>query len=548
VNPHPVDYHRILAQIALDHPDGGADLGREVARRFMADGDTVIPVQMPGDVADIPGQAPASASVEPPEDQPDFSGGTSPSEKMGLRDTGYQNPNMPMQNQFTRAEEDRKRAPLAEPIPPPADASAPGEPQGIPVVPVQQPTGKPAAKTVSRGTIGDSMSADDKQLMRNEATANQSARDQATVAGEQGNAEAANYADVAKQSQNLLAQHQAFQQQTDQAQMRLAQQQEALIDKYANASVDPKHYWNSLDTGHKILAGVSLMLGGGGDSSPVIRSINQDVELQKDQIERTGKAVGMVGNLVEEYSRLGMNHAQAMEHAVNTAKLVGEQRASAIAGQFAGPKAQAMVGQTIATNSGNRITAQLSNRKTAAETVAQRASAWNSSEEAQGKHINNVYAQKQMDQNAASGIPLGINRAMVVEDEDGHQGIARNEKSLPEYQKVMMPVRTGLNALNQIEAERQKGTLFHQGQLSGYAGSLGMSMAQLAGEHESQRNKEIIDKLTGNPTSITPIWWDQHKEALKQILTNTSRSAEKTYQVDFNRPPPINQRSGKLGG
>lgn len=521
MNPHPIDYHRILAQIALDHPNGGADLGAEVARRFMAEGDAPPPV------------------INPPEDEPDYSGGTTPSEKMGMQQTGYMNPNV------SRMPDPNEGNPISQPLPPVGDVnSPPDDADKIPVNPVTPHA--PEKKTAPRGTSGgggDHQSADDRKY--DEATGEKigSLEDQQDVLSQQAEKSAPEQDAIAKQEQARVDRSAQFAQQVQENEMRLARQHEDLVNQYANASVDPKRYWNNLDTGHQILAGISMFLGGGGDASPIVRNMNQDIQNQKDQIERTGKAAGMVGDLMSRYREMGLSDAQATQMAVTTASEVGKQRALATAEQFAPGMGRAKLGAAIADVTQGGITGKQGIHLTAADIAAKQSTAAEGFARAKQTNLQTTGIQQQMDRAKTLGLPPGYDPAKVVEDEAGNMGYARNEKALPEYQKIMMPIRGGLGEIQNINRARETNNpALIQAALGTHGAALGLYLAQMAGEHESQRNKEIIDALKGNPKDLTSIWWDQHRDAIQDFLQQAARNSEKNYQVDFNRPASVPEK------
>jgi hypothetical protein len=435
--------------------------------------------------------------------------------------------------------------PITQPLPPTGDVNSPPDDAGkVPVVPVQ-PTAAPVKKDVPRGTGagGDHQSADDRKYDAATDDKIGSLEDQQDVLAQQAAQSAPEQDAIAKQEQARVDASAQFTQQVQQNELRLAQKHEDLVNQYASAAVDPHRYWNNLDTGHKILAGISLFLGGGGDANPIVRNINQDVQNQKDQIERTGKASGMVGDLMKEYREMGLSDAQATQMAVTTASEVGKQRALATAEQFAPGMGKAKLGAAIADVTQGGITGKQAMHLTAADIAAKQSTAAEGFARAKQTNLQTVGMQQQMDRAKQLGLPPGYDPAKVVEDEAGNMGYARNEKALPEYQKIMMPIRGGLGEIQNINKARETNNpALIQAALGTHGAALGLYLAQMAGEHESQRNKEIIDALKGNPKDLTPIWWDQHRDAIQDFLHQAARNSEKNYQVDFNRPAPVPEK------
>lgn len=122
-----------------------------------------------------------------------------------------------------------------------------------------------------------------------------------------------------------------------------------LLDKYANASIDPNHYWANLGTGGTILAGIGLALGAMGARADGVNraaqvintAIDRDIDAQKANISKLGQAVShgitMHGIMRENYKDENMadsaNKIAAMQVAANNI--------AAIQARAKGPEQQA---------------------------------------------------------------------------------------------------------------------------------------------------------------------------------------------------------------
>lgn len=77
--------------------------------------------------------------------------------------------------------------------------------------------------------------------------------------------------------------------------------------QFNSSDVDPKRFWGNAATGDKILAGIGLALGtlagaGNGGVNPAVKvmtdAIERDVDAQKSNIDKMGRAVGQQQNLL----------------------------------------------------------------------------------------------------------------------------------------------------------------------------------------------------------------------------------------------------------
>lgn len=64
---------------------------------------------------------------------------------------------------------------------------------------------------------------------------------------------------------------------------------DTLLKAYQSKTIDPNHYWNSKTTGQKIIAGIGMLLGGGGSqtASFIENAINRDIDAQKNDQSQT---------------------------------------------------------------------------------------------------------------------------------------------------------------------------------------------------------------------------------------------------------------------
>jgi hypothetical protein len=420
----------------------------------------------------------------------------------------------------------------------------------------------PAAKPVSRGTGARAATQpDDTEQGLREGTNSkiQSEEDVADVAKQRGAQEAQEQGAIAQQQQALQDRDQKIQDYTQENQKRLLQKQEMLVNQYAGATVQsPRDIWTSMDTGHKILAGISLMLSGNGDGSPVMRSMENDIQAQKDQIERTGKAAGMVGNLFEEYSKMGLDSRQATQMAVNTATTIGVQRAKATAAQFVGPEAGAAVGGKI----GDALIAQSrdiqGNHKTTADIALSRAQAAEAGERATGQHLQNKITQAQIDWQKQNNLPPGASPANMVHDLEGNQGYAvGGDADKKGYEDDTKDAANLLAAAQKIKTLRRGGSkssiLANQSRLQQEELALRQGLLGLSAKPGmlSARTEELAEQASGDPTRYFSILPGQDVEKRLDGIIDDAKGAAQRAEVQHNilfpqRAPPIMQRQGKV--
>jgi hypothetical protein len=548
VNLHPIDYHSILAQIALDRP---VDPQAEMARRFMGDG---VAQTAP---SDAPAPAPVDLSAEamtrqpetptPPPGSPTYTGGMNPdaivADPLGAANRGLTNVgNMVGIDKLAdllRAAHGQPPLSQGQPgvnvakTPPPemgTEGTSPTPPSKFPGV-VQPAKSKAAAAPVSRGTPAPAPNPDDQPLPGIEQRANISDISSADVQGKQETANAIAQKQIADQQQARIDRSDELDKAIQSNWQRLAQQHEDLINQYSSAQVDPNRVWNNMDTGHKILAGVSMFLGplggvanmiGGGPVGGIQNAINQDVQNQKDQIERTGKAAGMVGELMDHYSKMGMDTASATQMAVTTAQKIGEQRALQIASSFGGDRAHAALGQQFMKNDQSEKTIQ----DIAAGTTLKKAQA------------NQAYSEAALNKLRGGQISGGN----MVRDLDGNDGMARTPEIANAYNTGLEPARAIMQDVNDVEGARASGRVMNAGELKEYGDNLASHVLTLRGAKDNPRAMEMVDTLRKKPGEIFNFMpgkgWEQTRTAVLQMARDHDTVLKQDPRLSFRQGPP----------
>jgi hypothetical protein len=537
-----MSYRQILAKIALDHhKSGGADINAEVARRFLAGGDVT---------SGVPDALPPGAGSDMPDSGPGAEPATGPSPVAKFLAPG-QDPNGPPPVGATGQNPDGSWImPEAAAEPATAEADHSGQPGAKePTVTGDhiEPPAPAKPKPVSRGTgparqpQPDATSQSEDAIQRQQ---DQGVDLQTAEAGQEGDAKAAAIQAATRDAQAERNADIAFRKELDDRNLRLGQEQDNMIHEYANASVDPKRYWNSLDTGHKILAGLSLVLSGNGDGSPVIRAINTDIDNQKEQIERTGKAAGMLGTLMERYSSMGLNHVQAMEHSVATAKLIADEQVDGMTQKFAGVRATAAVPILKANNAQNRINAQNTNMKTAAEIQAQKAAAGESYARTRGQNLQNELSQATNDYWRKQGL-LGVPHEGMVTGPNGEEGYSLGGAAGAKiFNDESGPAVQADKAMKAIQELRKPGVIanaFNQKALKQAGEDLGSAVLQMQGLKDKPNSAEIVKHFTGDASELVPglggDWEKQYVPGLTRMIQNHIDLATQHGNVQF-RPDP----------
>lgn len=543
-NPHPVGYHALLAQIALEHhKSGGADINAEVARRFLSEGvdsrnpPPVIQIQDPT-VYGPPAAVNAPEDVEMP---PDYSGGTTPSQKAGMDQSGPMNPNTDAQP----AQE------IHQPLPPnePQEATQNTEPTvDVEKVKPEQPAAKPVSRGTGSARAPAQPSDTERQIQEGTDEKTQSAEDVADVAKQRALQEGPEQRDIANQQQELQNRNNTVQQFVNENQKRLLQKQEMLTDAYAGATVQSQRdIWQGMDTGHKILAGLSLMLSGNGDGSPVIRAMNQDIDRQKEQIERTGKAAGMVGKLVDEYRNMGLDSSDAMERAVLTATHIGLQRAAATAAQFKGPEAGAAVLGQIGQNTLEGAQHVQANRESISRISLQRAQAAEAAQNAATSAYNLGKAKKfgtyVENQTGVPGAPPGG----LVQDAEGNTGVSlRGDEGAKAYIAETAPQQQIQQHIKNIDALLKSGGVRNRSAIISEKEALKASVLSAYQLKDSPKAQEIADHLVGSPEEVVenPVTggWSQKRAALLGSSDQAMQESAARNQIQFKKQPQVLQR------
>jgi hypothetical protein len=379
-------------------------------------------------------------------------------------------------------------------------------------------TGAPAAPA-PRGTPAP---AQEPELPGIEQRANISDISSADVARKQGDATAQAQKQINDQQQARIDRGDELDKAIQSNWMRLAQQHEDLINQYASATVDPRRLWNNMDTGHQILAGISMFLGGGGDASPIQQRIAADIQAQKDQIERTGKAAGMVGELMDHYSKMGMDNTSAIQMAGTTAQKIGEARATQIANQFAGDRASAALGKEFMKNDQTDKTTQ----DIAAGTTLKKAQA------------TQAYSEAALNRLRGGQIAGGN----MIRDLDGNEGMARTPELANAYNTGLEPARAIMQDVNDVEGARASGRIMNAGELKEYGDNLASHVLALRGAKDNPRAMEMVDTLRKKPGEIFNFMpgkgWEQTMTAVLQMARDHDTVLKQDPRLSFRQGPP----------
>lgn len=238
----------------------------------------------------------------------------------------------------------------ADPIPPQAPptgkALASNGPGGVPVVadtgsPVENSIAAPKAQAQSASAPTDYF----KQLEDAQKTAQRGALDAGAAQQKQGEETAKALDDYAA---SLQKRQEDFQNRLD----SYNAQTESAYNDYMNGEIDPNHMWHNMGTGNKVLAAISIALGGlggglsgrGGNTGldVINQAINRDIEAQKANLDKKRSLLSMnfekTRNLAEAESLTRSMMAAGI--AAQTQKL-----AARYGGQVAAANAQSIVGQ-----------------------------------------------------------------------------------------------------------------------------------------------------------------------------------------------------------
>lgn len=538
MNPHPIDYHRILAQITLEHPNGGADLHAEMARRFMEVGG--IAGSGPNDMPVDPFQGPPPSHTETPAQTNARDARTRASGQQMSGEPGAQ----PVPGSYDQEHPDSQAASYdqgqrlgqeqgstAQPTPAP----------GIPSVPTQ-PGPQAAQKTVPHETGGSGGG----QLGDRQGEFKQgqeSIRQQAGVTEQAGRARSDLEAQTARMQQGQVDDNLRYQSQLEAQKQHALARQMALIEQSAG-TIDPKKYWGSLDGFHSVTARISMVLGalggglqGQGNTSPIVSQIQQNIAMQKDQFERDGKAANAYGDIYRNLTSDGLSHAQATEATTKMMESISARQVEGMAARFAGPMAQAKVGQDLA-NYG------MDSRKKDAETMASLSQAHSSNIEAKMKSFQMDQMKQQADYLKSQGLPIGTSLANQVADDNGNRGFAPDDKQAEAYDKETLPSQQLLETLNEIKQKRDKGVIANAGDLQAMRGRLEQNLAAMGEMKESKRNEDILKGMSGDPTQLYNVLpgsnWDKHMRSLEEIARRNIGTSKKVHPgIRFQEQPQV---------
>jgi hypothetical protein len=516
--PQLNDYHSILLDIAQKNPGGGVDLHKELARRFLAEGDAPRP----------PATLPIvhQNTIPPPSPQQDdgtqqINGVTGASDHPFVDYGSKEDVNQRLDKVSAEQGLDKPQGMVT---------SVPGEATvtAQPAIPLRH---------ASTGGGTDRPSAD--QQLLNEG--NQSIKDTATQTGLLGRAQGDLKDEAARNMQGALNDQQAYSAKLEAQKQQILQRQMALIEQ-STGTIDPKKFWQGQDGYHRTMAGISLMLGalggglqGQGNTSPVVGLINQNIELQKNQFERDRNAANAYGDIYRNLTSDGLSHAQASETAVKMMQAISDKQVEAMAGKFAPALQSAGVGKELAgfgIDSGQKLAA----------THASLSQALSTNYEGQLKKL-------QLDQSKAWAGALeqmtGIKGAPaegLVRDEHGNTGVSlRGAEGAKDYATQAMSAQKILQSIANIDAQRKKGTVLDKSALRSESEALKASVLELHGLKDNPKAQQMAEALVGDPAESfeNPVTggWTQKRQALIQMAHDRLRQAEGQDQVIFKGRP-----------
>lgn len=252
------------------------------------------------------------------------------------------------------AENDIEAAPPAQQLPADSANAAPATAPLSEAAPVQQDTSTQPGAPPSAAAPAETPTPSDPLIARPVGANAALAAEQASIeAGAQAETEAGQKTAAAygKLSSNLdklltpqqiMAQHQAA--------------DDALMKKYQAKEINPDHYWESRDTGQKVLAGISMILGGfgaraNGGKNAAMETINsaiqRDMESQRAnqngamnlwKMNREATQNDIQANLATRNQMLTAVQAQALQYAAAASGPEAKMRVAPLISQLAQQK------------------------------------------------------------------------------------------------------------------------------------------------------------------------------------------------------------------
>lgn len=234
------------------------------------------------------------------------------------------------------------------------------------------------------------------------------------------------------------------------------QQYDAEQKKLDDQHEDPNHWWDSRTTGQRVAATISMALGGFAegfgihDASPVQKYIQQDIDAQRQNYERSSKNLAAKRSAYADYRAAGLSDNEAtllltknqLQSSLNVANAMVDQKT-------AGPLVQQRA-KILSDKLGTELVqtdAKLKNE--AAQTTLTRVETQGKSQENQIQKIqfNQGQAQKQ-----AGGVVPGSPQAKVaVQLPDGRTVMALDEESAKKQREKEETAQTYISGLKKLK-------------------------------------------------------------------------------------------------
>ena len=300
----------------------------------------------------------------------------------------------------------------------------------------------------------------------------------------------------------------------------------SLLDTYGKAEVDPKRFWNNLDTGNKIMAGVSIFLGGlkGGENNAlkiIDRAIDADIAAQKSNIEKQGgKITQERGLLADLRGQLGsMQSAESMYHAIAATNV--QNQLSIAAARSGDQKVKAQADMAIS---------QLDQAKTKFLTDAIQTAQSNAAEAA----LSPITTQDQMLLKAMNN-PA---KAALFVRGPGFSGFVNGDKAdATKIKDATVFATTSLNKIDRMMSFDRSAPLSDvkaeaevlNGILKGNLRNFFNGTARL-----NEEDRAVLDDIIANPANVFQAHGKKKLETLKDAILNKLHEDAKTYGLNVN--------------
>lgn len=328
------------------------------------------------------------------------------------------------------------------------------------------------------------------------ATANdaeqKAAQSEADAEKAQNSAVAPVQADLAAKQQAIATDVQQKQAAALQATQDRLQHLQKVADDYENQDIDPGDYWKRLSGGERVMARISMALGGIGgglqgksNTSPVVDQINQNIALQAQKLERKKTSFDMNNTLVGQLYAQTKNLGEAATLAQDIYSKAAISKLEAIKTQTSNPKVQAVADQHIAQLKANRVQAAQKLTGDVADTNLKKAQTVDTYA---GANLKNAEAGK---------------AAMAAQNPQNVVNIAGTPvrvRDSEEAQKISQMVTSGSAARGAVaannDAQKKAGFFTKIGQSLGFNTGAGASSAMARDAFSANANQAL-----GNPNA-----------------------------------------------